>query len=54
MTVIWTKRAKQDYLKVLEYLHENWGLKEVADFVDKTNDAIKTIATNPKAFIEST
>jgi plasmid stabilization system protein ParE len=54
MTVIWTKRAKQDYLNVLNYLQENWGMKEVSDFVGKTNDTIRTIATNPKAFIAST
>lgn len=54
MTVIWTKRAKQDYLEVLEYLHENWGIKEVGDFVSKTNDTINTIVTNPKAFVGST
>ena len=54
MTIIWTKRAKQDYLNVLEYLHDNRGIKEVSNFVGKTNDTIRTIATNPKAFIAST
>ncbi|MCW3807030.1 type II toxin-antitoxin system RelE/ParE family toxin [Plebeiibacterium marinum] len=54
MKVIWTKRAKQDYLNVIEYIHENWGIKEVSDFVGKTNDTIKTVATNSKAFVAST
>jgi plasmid stabilization system protein ParE len=54
MTVIWIKRAKQDYFNVLEYLHENWGVEAVSDFVVKTNNAVRTIASNSNAFIAST
>lgn len=53
MEVIWSKRAKQDYLNVLEYLHKNWGIKEVRGFVRKTEEAIRTITTNPKSFVAS-
>ncbi len=54
MKVIWTKRARRDYLKVLDYLDENWGVNEIKDFIGKTEQTIKTVTDNPKAFIAST
>ncbi len=53
MKITWTPRAKTDFNKILEYLHENWSLKEVNNFIDQTDLVIKDITANPKMFIES-
>ncbi len=54
MKIKWTSRAKTDFNKVLEYLDENWGMKEVEAFIDQTDDILTKIAENPQMFIEST
>jgi plasmid stabilization system protein ParE len=53
MKIIWTPRAITDFNKVLEYLYVSWGLKEVENFIDKTDDVLEGIAANPQIFIES-
>ncbi len=51
MEVIWSKRAKQDYLNVLEYLHKNWGIKEVRGFVSKHNSLFYQVKYRKKQII---
>jgi plasmid stabilization system protein ParE len=53
MKINWTPRAKTDFNKVLEYLHENWGIKEIENFINQTDDVLEGIANNPQMFIES-
>lgn len=38
--IIWTKVAKDDYWKNIEYLESEWTLKDVYNFMDKTDDVI--------------
>lgn len=53
MGITWTRRAKSDFNKIPEYLHENWSLKEVNNFMDQVDLVLEDIAANPKRFIES-
>jgi plasmid stabilization system protein ParE len=53
MIVSWTPRAISDFNKILEYLYENWGAKEVDNFIDKTDAVIKIIVENPQIFVKS-
>jgi plasmid stabilization system protein ParE len=46
-SVIWSPKARLTYYKILEYLVENWTLKELEDFVDRTEDVINHICDNP-------
>ncbi len=54
MKIKWTTRAKTDFSKVLEYLNENWGIREVENFINQTDIVLKGIAKNPQMFVEST
>ena len=54
MKITWSAQAKRDYYKILEYLHENWGINEVKSYIDKTEEVLKVIREQPQAFIEST
>ena|SRR5690554_481115 len=53
MEIAWSNQARKDYYKVLDYLHENWGLNEVKNFVDKTEEVLGVIKKHPKTFVES-
>ncbi|CAC9973674.1 type II toxin-antitoxin system RelE/ParE family toxin [Flavobacterium panici] len=35
--IIWTKIAKNDYWKNIEYLEKEWTLQDVYNFIDKTD-----------------
>ncbi len=51
MKVSWTPRAKLTYYKILDYLLKYWGIKEVEVFINRTNEVIKSIESNPQMFI---
>jgi plasmid stabilization system protein ParE len=53
MEIVWSNQAQKDYYKILDYLHENWGLNEVRSFVDKTEEVLGVIKNHPKTFVES-
>jgi hypothetical protein len=40
LTIHWSEPAKFDYWKNIEYLEREWTLKEVYNFIDKTNELI--------------
>jgi hypothetical protein len=40
MTIHWSEPAKFDYWNNIEYLEREWTLKEVYDFMDKTDELI--------------
>ena len=54
IAINWTPKAKSDFNKILEYLHKNWGSKEIESFIDQTDAVIENIAKHPQMFIEST
>jgi hypothetical protein len=49
----WTNRAIKTAEDVVNYLREEWTKKEVDGFLNKTDDIIATIESNPKLFIAS-
>ncbi len=53
MTIRWSQRANMDFNKILEFLFKNWGIKEVENFIDKTDEIILKIRQNPELFIRS-
>ncbi len=52
MNIVWTPRAKKEFNKVLDYLYDNWGLMEVENFIQQTDNVIDHIIENPEIFIQ--
>lgn len=51
--VYWSSEAKNQVDHIVSYIRENWGEKEVNDFLDTLFHFEKTVATFPKSFRES-
>jgi plasmid stabilization system protein ParE len=47
MTVYWSSNAKRNYFKIVDYLLENWTLKEIENFQFKLSNLISKIQNNP-------
>lgn len=43
MTVDWSEPAQIDYWKNIQYLENEWTLKEVYNFIDKTDELINLL-----------
>lgn len=50
MRVIWTYKAKDSYVEILEYLLNHWTLKDYENFKKRTIQLIETIKAQPLAF----
>jgi plasmid stabilization system protein ParE len=50
LTIKWSKKAKVNYDNVLAYLHENWSMKEVEKFINKTHSILTLISHQPYIF----
>lgn len=46
-SVIWSPTARLTYYKILEYLDENWTMRELQSFIDRTEEVINHICDNP-------
>jgi plasmid stabilization system protein ParE len=46
-SIIWSLTAKFTYNQILEYLFENWTVKELEAFIDRTEEVINHIIGNP-------
>jgi len=53
MKVHWSIRAKKDFNDILDYLFKNWSIREVENFIDKTDLIVLKIRRNPNLFIRS-
>lgn len=51
--IIWTKIAKNDYWKNIEYLEKEWTLQDVYNFIDKT-DALVDLLLKQNLTFKST
>ena len=51
---LWTNSAIKTAEDVVNYLRKEWTNKEVDNFLNKTDNIIATIESNPKLFIAST
>ncbi|MFT7420280.1 MAG: hypothetical protein ACI9QN_001205 [Arcticibacterium sp.] len=45
--------AEITYAMVIEYLEENWTIKEINNFLDRTDEVVNFIAQNPKQYLYS-
>lgn len=50
MEVIWSAKAKITFFSVIDYLHENWTMKEIIQFNQRTQIIINSISKNPGIF----
>jgi toxin ParE1/3/4 len=41
-------KAEQDLLQIWLYTFENWGVNQADSYLDKIDNAVKTIANNPQ------
>ena len=48
LNIIWSPIAEIEYLKILEYIIENWSVNDAINFDDKANSLIDKITTNHK------
>ncbi|HEY9195142.1 MAG TPA: hypothetical protein VIM77_02715 [Mucilaginibacter sp.] len=48
--VIWSPVAEITYYQVLEYLDENWTIKEIEAFIKRTDEVISHIRNNPMLY----
>jgi plasmid stabilization system protein ParE len=53
MRISWSPKAKEDFEKILIYLHSEWGENVSNEFIDRTSRFLDTIAENPQMCIES-
>jgi plasmid stabilization system protein ParE len=48
--VKWSPRAKFSYFQILNYLEENWTIKEIESFIDRTEEVIVLIKSYHKLY----
>lgn len=51
--IIWSPKAQQDYSGLIDYLLQNWTLKEVQQFVDKVENIVFILRKGNIEFRES-
>ncbi len=50
LNINWTAEAKLTYGNILEYLQEEWSIKEVQGFINRTEKVIQIISQQPYIF----
>jgi plasmid stabilization system protein ParE len=50
IAINWMPEAERTFSQNLEYLASRWDNKVITDFINKVDDALDVIASNPKAF----
>lgn len=48
--IYWSEKAEKDYFDNIDYLFKDWTIKEVEQFIVKTNEVIDVIKKYPKTF----
>lgn len=48
--IIWSPIAKTSYIEILDFLDENWTMKEIKSFITRTERLLKLISNNPNLF----
>jgi plasmid stabilization system protein ParE len=46
-SIIWSPVARITYYQILDYLDEEWTLREIENFIDRTEQALTHISQNP-------
>lgn len=47
LNIKWTKEAKDTFEKILIYLNEEWSVKEVENFISRTENILSIISQQP-------
>jgi plasmid stabilization system protein ParE len=50
IAINWTPEAERTFSQNLEYLAYRWGNTVLLDFINKVDNALEVIASNPEAF----
>jgi plasmid stabilization system protein ParE len=53
LKVSWSKEAREDLIKAIAYLEENWTEKEIRKFTSKLEEQINIISLQPKTYKKS-
>ena len=48
--VFWTPEAEEKFNENISYLESEWTESVIDNFINKTEDALKIICSNPRAF----
>lgn len=48
--IVWSPRAKSDYLNLLAYLQQKWGEIVVRQFAKRLNDQLLVVQQNPNIY----
>ncbi len=51
--IVWSPKAKQNYIEVIDYLFENWPSRVVENFILKTEETLHRVTEKPYTFRES-
>ncbi len=49
-TINWSKSAENDYIKIIDYLLQNWPVLVAENFMEITENKIQQIQTFPSSF----
>lgn len=50
IAINWTPEAERTFLQNLEYLAYKWNNTAIINFINKVDDPLQVIASNPEAF----
>ncbi|WEA03108.1 type II toxin-antitoxin system RelE/ParE family toxin [Mucilaginibacter sp. SJ] len=48
--IFWSSEARKTFVEIIEYLDYNWTIKEVNDFISRTDSVLIKIRKNPFLF----
>ena len=51
--IIWSPRSKRDYIKLIDYLTEEWGQRSSEKFKKRLQKRLHQISVNPMLYPES-
>jgi plasmid stabilization system protein ParE len=51
--IFWSEAALSDLQNIIDYLSENWTLKEIQNFAKRLDKRVDLIALNPKLFAKT-
>ncbi len=49
-TILWSPKAKRSYYQILEFLEQNWTQREIEIFINRTEEVLAHIITNPHIY----
>ncbi len=50
LQITWSPLAKTSYFNILQYLEDNWSIREIEIFIDRTEEVLTRISKNSKLY----